>query len=88
MFLFLNPAVPVGRNHLTLKASFDDCQTWSNDKLIYAGPAAYSCLTKLPGGKIGMFFEAGNESPYERMVFVSFEPVQVFSEGSLLENEF
>ena len=52
MHLFLNPAVPSGRNHMTLKVSFDDCKSWSNDKLVYAGPAAYSCLTKLSNGKI------------------------------------
>lgn len=84
MHLFLNPAVPSGRNHMTLKASFDDCESWSNDKLIYAGPAAYSCLTKLPDGKIGMFFEAGKESSYEKMVFVSIETAQIFTPGSLL----
>ena len=82
--LFLNPAVPSGRNHLTLKASFDNCQSWSNGKLIYAGPAAYSCLTKLPDGKIGMFFEAGEKNAYEKMVFVSFDPNDLFLPGSLL----
>ncbi len=87
MHLFLNPAVPSGRNHLTLKASFNDCQSWSNDKLVFEGPAAYSCLTKLPDGKIGMFFEAGKESAYEKMVFVSFEPAQIFAPGSLLNTE-
>lgn len=87
MHLLLNPAVPVGRNHLTLKTSFDDCQSWSNDKLIYAGPSAYSCLTKLPDGKIGMFFEAGKKSAYEKMVFVVFEPNSLFSPGSLLNPE-
>ena len=84
--LFLNPAVPVGRNHLTLKASFDDCKSWSNDKLIYEGQAAYSCLTKLPDGKIGMFFEAGKKSAYEKMVFVSFEPNQLFLPETLLKS--
>ena len=83
--LFLNPAVPVGRNHLTLKVSFDNCQSWSNDKLIYAGPAAYSCLTKLPDGKIGMFFEAGKNSAYEKMVFVSFGPNNLFLPCSLMD---
>ncbi len=87
MYLFLNPAVTSGRNHLTLKASFDDCKSWSNAKLIYEGPAAYSCLTKLPDGKIGMFFEAGEKGAYEKMVFVSFKPEQIFSPGSLLKTE-
>lgn len=37
LHLFLNPAVPHGRTHLTLKTSFDNCQTWSNSKLILEG---------------------------------------------------
>ncbi|MFV0592220.1 MAG: exo-alpha-sialidase [Draconibacterium sp.] len=86
MHLFLNPAVPSGRSHLTLKTSFDDCKSWSNDKLIYAGPAAYSCLTKLPDGKIGMFFEAGKEKAYEKMVFLSIKPDQIFVPGTLLND--
>jgi len=85
-YLFLNPAVPVGRNHLMLKASFDDCKDWSNSKLIYAGPAAYSCLAKLPNGKIGMFFEAGQKSAYEKLVFVAFEPNQLFQPETLLKS--
>jgi sialidase-1 len=84
MHLFLNPAVPVGRTHLTLKVSLDECQSWSDAKLIYAGPGAYSCLTKLPDGKIGMFFEAGKKSAYEEMVFVSFDPSELFILGALL----
>ncbi len=87
MHLFLNPAVPSGRNHMTIKASFDDCKSWSNGKLIYEGPSAYSCLTKLPDGKIGILFEAGEKGAYEKIVFVSFKPEQIFSPGSLLKTE-
>ncbi|MCY1722929.1 sialidase family protein [Prolixibacteraceae bacterium Z1-6] len=83
--LFLNPAVPKGRNHMTIKASFDDCQSWSNDKLVYEGPSAYSCLTKLPNGKVGMFFEAGVEKAYEKMIFVSFKPDEIFRPGEVLQ---
>ena len=84
MQLFTNPAVPNGRTHITIKASFDDCQSWSNSKLIYAGPAAYSCLTKLANGKIGLFFEAGKDHPYEKMVFVSFDADEIFKKGELI----
>lgn len=84
MHLFLNPAVPSGRNHLTLKTSFDDCRNWSNGKLVYAGPAAYSCLTKLPDGRIGMFFEAGKKSAYEKLIFVAMEPDELFAPGTIL----
>lgn len=85
MYLFLNPAVPSGRNHMTLKASFDNCKSWSNGKLVYAGPSAYSCLTKLPDGRIGMFFEAGEKSPYEKLIFITMEPEIIFSPGTILK---
>ena len=84
MYLFSNPSVPYDRTHMTIKASFDECQTWSNSKLIYSGPSAYSCLTKLPNGNVGLFFESGEESPYDKMVFTSFNPDELFSPGSLI----
>lgn len=83
--LFLNPAVPHGRDHLTLKVSFDNCQSWSNGKLVYQGPAAYSCITKLPDGRVGLFFEAGEKRPYEKMVFVSFEWKEIFTPGPIFQ---
>ncbi len=85
MYLFLNPAVPSGRNHMTLKASFDNCKSWSNSKLVYAGPSAYSCLTKLPDRQIGMLIEAGEKSPYEKLIFITMEPEILFSPGTILE---
>lgn len=83
--LFSNPAVPVGRTAMTVKSSFDNCQSWSNAKLVYVGPSAYSCLVKLPNGQIGLFFEAGEKKPYEKMVFVSFKRKELFSQGTILE---
>ncbi len=85
LFLFSNPAVPVGRTAMTIKTSFDDCDSWSNAKLIYAGPSAYSCLVKLPNGQVGLFFEAGEKRPYEKMVFVSFKPKELFTPGTILK---
>ncbi|MGI6572272.1 MAG: sialidase family protein [Fermentimonas sp.] len=83
--LFLNPAVPHGRNHMTLKVSLNDCQTWGNSKLVYSGPSAYSCIAKLANGKVGLFFEAGEKKPYEKMIFVSFEEEEIFTPGSFLD---
>lgn len=48
-------------------------------KLIHKGPAAYSCLKVLPNGKIGLFYEAGEKDPYERMEFVSVDPDELFN---------
>ena len=84
MYLFSNPDVPFSRSNMTIKASFDDGNSWSNSKLIFAGPSAYSCLTKLPDGNIGILFEAGEEHPYEEIVFASFHPDEVFRPGNLI----
>ncbi len=86
MYLFSNPAVPYNRTHMTIRASFDECQTWSNSKLIYPGPSAYSCLTKLPNGNVGMLFESGYQAPYDKMVFVSFDAAVLFSPGSVIDS--
>lgn len=83
--LFLNPAVPTGRDHLTIKVSFDDCKSWSNSKLVYEGPAAYSCMTKLPDGRVGLFIEIGDKSPYDRMVFVSFDWKEIFTLSPIIQ---
>ncbi|GAB3024181.1 sialidase family protein [Niabella terrae] len=87
--LFFNPAVPEGRTHLTLKLSLDDCKSWSNSKLVYAGPGGYSSLSRLKDGQIGLFFEAGRKSPYEKMVFVTIPESALYQPGVLLgENDF
>jgi sialidase-1 len=85
LYLFSNPAVPVGRTAMTIKTSFDNCDSWSNSKLVYAGPSAYSCLVKLPNDKVGLFFEVGEKRPYEKMVFVSFKIKELFTPGTILE---
>ncbi len=85
MHLFVNPAVPKGRAYLSLKASFDDCKVWNNSKMVFPGPSAYSCLTRLPNGNVGLFFENGNKSPYEQMTFISFNPKEIFSSKALID---
>lgn len=67
--LFLNPADKNSRKNLTLKVSSDEGRSWSFSKVLHAGPAAYSDLTRLPGGDIGCLYEAGYKTPYEGIVF-------------------
>jgi sialidase-1 len=84
--LFSNPAVPVGRNHMTLKISNNDCQSWMTGKLVYEGPSAYSCLVRLPNGNVGIFYEAGEKKPYETMRFISIPPKMIFNSKDI-QNE-
>jgi sialidase-1 len=78
LYLFSNPAVTSGRSHMTIKASTDGCLSWTIGKLIHEGPAAYSCMTVLPDGNIGLLFEAGEKDPYENLMFQSFKPEELF----------
>ena len=38
-------------------------------RLLYEGSAAYSCLTRLPSGEVGVIFERDN---YARLTFAAF----------------
>lgn len=71
VLLFANPA-STKRERLTVRASFDEGQTWPVSRLLDARPAAYSCLAVLPDGWIGILYEAGEKSPYERLAFSRF----------------
>ncbi|UJH92642.1 glycoside hydrolase [Antarcticibacterium sp. 1MA-6-2] len=52
-----------------MRISYDEGKTWSEGKTIYPGGAAYSDLTILANGEIGVFFEADD---YSRNLFTSF----------------
>ena len=66
--LFSNPA-SVKRERLTVRLSLDDGATWPHAKVIYPGSAAYSCMTMLPDGDVGLLFE---RDTYFRISFTHF----------------
>jgi sialidase-1 len=72
--LFSNPADRKSRIRMTVRMSRDEGATWSKGKEFGEGPAAYSCLTVLPGGAAGCLYETGAKSPYEKVVFARFTP--------------
>ena len=67
VILFSNPASHK-RERMTLRASFDDGQTWPVRQLVEPGPSAYSCLAMLPDATIGLLYESGAKSAYEEIV--------------------
>lgn len=69
VLLFANPAGG-GRNNLTVRLSLDEGRTWPKNKLLVPGSAAYSCLARLPDGRVGAIVETDG---YMRLGFVSFE---------------
>jgi sialidase-1 len=58
-----------GRENLTVRISYDEGLTWTQGKTIYPGSAAYSSLTLLDNGDIGLLFE---KDFYTENLFVSF----------------
>jgi len=72
ILLFSNPEHPEHRQNMTVKISYDNGKTWSHKKSVYEGPSAYSCLTLLPDGDLGLLYENGKNSPYEKISFIKF----------------
>lgn len=70
--LFSNPADAKQRVRLTVRASFDEAQTWPISRVVHEGPAAYSTMVVLPDGTIGLLYERGDKSPYEKITFARF----------------
>jgi len=69
--LFANPASTT-RERLTVRLSYDEGTTWPVSRVIHDGPAGYSSLVVMPDRSIGVLFERGDRSPYERITFARF----------------
>ncbi|HUH29149.1 sialidase family protein [Gelidibacter sp.] len=67
--LFSNAKSEKGRVNMTVRISYDEGKTWTEGKTIYEGPSAYSDMTILANGDIGLFFE---QDEYTKNPFVSF----------------
>lgn len=69
--LFSNPATNVhdDRTHGTVRVSYDEGETWSVAKAIVPGEFAYSCLTRLKDGSIGILCETEH---YGKIEFIRF----------------
>lgn len=73
--LFSNPATTVAfpRDHVTVRWSQDNGATWAFSRLLDEGPSAYSSLTRLPDGRMGIVWESGSAVPYDRVQFARFD---------------
>lgn len=71
ILLFSNPASKTDRERMTLRASFDEGETWPVDTLLHAAFAAYSDITRMADDRIGILYEASSEGaePYKGIVF-------------------
>jgi sialidase-1 len=68
--LFANAASATRRVNGTVRLSYDEGQTWPASRTVYAGPFAYSCLTALADGTIGLLYERDG---YRTITFARFD---------------
>lgn len=57
------------RENMTVRFSTNGGTSWAQEKVLHAGPSAYSCVTVFDNGDVGCLYEAGGEHPYEHLVF-------------------
>ncbi|GAA2974352.1 hypothetical protein JCM13580A_12330 [Streptomyces drozdowiczii] len=69
-WLLFSNTEATSRRNLTVKMSCDNGRTWPIRKVVDAGAAAYSTLTRLPSGRLGLLYERGN---YEHITYSSFD---------------
>ncbi|MFJ1614310.1 exo-alpha-sialidase [Streptomyces sp. NPDC088846] len=68
--LFSNTEDPAARRNLTVKMSCDNGRTWPIRKVVDPGAAAYSTLTRLPDGRLGLLYERAD---YQHITYASFD---------------
>jgi sialidase-1 len=71
--LFANPA-STKRENLTIRASFDDANSWPISKVLHSGPSAYSGLAELSDGTILCVYECGQKSPCQTITLARVSP--------------
>lgn len=69
-WLLFSNTEATSRKNLTVKMSCDNGKTWPIKKVVDAGAAAYSTLTRLPGGRLGLLYERGS---VDHITYASFD---------------
>ena len=67
--LFAGPADPDARAEMTVRASADGGHTWIAVRPLSQLPAAQSDLAQTGPDEVGLLYETGTATPYERIVF-------------------
>jgi sialidase-1 len=75
-----------GRKNLVVRLSYDEGQTWVNERTLYGGLAAYSDTAVLKDGTVGVLWERGVSEQSQFITFTRFnrefvEPVGIVIPG-------
>jgi len=69
LLLWCGPQTPKERTNLTLRLSSDQGISFPAELLVCSGPAAYSDITCINNGDVGILWEGGNGNAYEKILF-------------------
>ena len=67
------------RINMTVKVSYDEGKSWPVARQVHPNASAYSCLTVLRNGEIGLLYEKGEGSQYNKITFARF-PIEWLTE--------
>lgn len=67
--VFANPASATRRRDFSLRFSRDEGKTWSAPRVLDSRPAAYSSMTLLRDGSIGVLYECGDATAADTLTF-------------------
>lgn len=71
--LFSNPADYINRAQMTIKLSYDECESWEVSKLLYEGPSGYSEVAVHSDGTMVCFFERGQFGYSDKITYTEFD---------------
>lgn len=74
------------RNRISIWSSADEAVTWSAPKAVFEGPSAYSDMTRLDDGLMGLLVEKGASSAYETITLVRFNEEWLDTPATPAEN--
>jgi sialidase-1 len=84
--LFACPNDVSARVMISVWASTNESVSWGAPKLIYAGPSAYSDMTRTDTGEAALLYEKGGASPYETITLARFNETWLDSSATANEN--
>ena len=67
--VFSNPADTKQRASMTVRSSLDNGKTWNAGRLLDPRPSAYSCMSVLKDGTVGILYECGDTSSVATLSF-------------------
>ncbi len=70
------PGDPNGRNNVAIYASTDNGKTWKDKKTVVTIPSAYSSMTMLPDGSVGILTEESANNHYSYSIWFTRLPIE------------